>query len=200
MLYKVLWELLVCVFARKCIRAICCEKTSEHALFTFAMFKHTIERFCRVKNHEVITWQMDLQAYNRWVLVTNGELKKAPSSLHCCNVANVFEFQYLILMALLNLDCGSVRAFMYVFSDVFRSSQRHKTFDIYVGIEPACERLVGTAIYEARQCTSEARKGYKAQSTGCQQRIHQHCMSGCRGVTRTWGTHQWSSTLLAGKV
>ena len=70
-------------------------------------------------------------------------------------------------MALLNLNCGLVRAFVHVFSDVFCSSQRHNTFDIYVGIEPACERLVGIAIYKARQCTLEARKGYKAQFTSC---------------------------------
>jgi hypothetical protein len=90
--YKVLWELLVYVFVHKWIRAICCKKTCKHALFIFAMFKHMIEGFYGVKNHEVIIWQMDLQVYNGWVLVTNRELKKAPSSLHCCDVASVFEF------------------------------------------------------------------------------------------------------------
>ncbi len=137
---KVLWELLVRVLVCKRIIVICCEKSCEHTLFAFSTLKHTVKSFGRVKYHEVVTRQMDLQAYDGWILVTNRELEKAPSSLCCSNVTTVFEFSYFVLTTVLNLDRSSVRSLVCVFSDVFRSCQRHDTFHIYVGIVPACER------------------------------------------------------------
>ena len=122
------------------MRAICGKKACEHTLFMFSMLKHTIKGFSGVKDHEVITRQMDLQAYNRWILVTDWELKKVPSSLCHSNVTTVFEFRYFILMVALNLNHCLVGSFVCVFSDVFCSCKRHDTFHVYVSIVPAYER------------------------------------------------------------
>jgi len=108
------------------------------------MLKHTIEGFSGVKNYKVITGQVNLQAYNGWILVTDWELEKAPSSLHHSDIMTVFKFRYFVLMAALNLDRSLVRSLVCVFSDVFCSCQRHDTFHVYVSVVPTCERS-GTA-------------------------------------------------------